>query len=69
MLPEAQKKFESKGKIAQWLGQKYPQWTGEIGQIYWDQLWYRTWNAHALLKKYFDMQSKAHPYKGYLGEN
>jgi hypothetical protein len=36
---------------------------------YFDVLYYRLWNLHALMKKYFDMQTKKYAYKGYLGEN
>jgi len=36
---------------------------------YWDPLYYRIWSLHAIMKKYFDMQSKKNAYKGYLGEN
>ena len=39
------------------------------GVNHWDTLYYRTWNLHAMMKKYFDMQSKTHHYKKYLGEN
>ena len=34
-----------------------------------DGLWYRTFNLQALIKKYFDLQSKKYAYKGYLGED
>lgn len=36
---------------------------------YADQLHYRLLNLHAILKKYFDMQTQKYAYKGYLGEN
>ena len=51
------------------LGQLYNKLTGSIEQVHWDTLYYRTWNLHAMMKKYFDMQSKKHPYKKYLGED
>ncbi len=36
---------------------------------YFDQLYYRIWNLHAVIKKYFDMQSDKHAYKEYLKED
>ena len=41
----------------------------EFEVTYYDTLWYRMYNLQAVMKKYFDMQSKYHAYKGYLGEN
>ena len=41
----------------------------DMENIYADQLYYRAWNLHALIKKYFDMQTKHHAYKRYMGEN
>jgi len=41
----------------------------ELEVTYIDQLWYRMYNLQAIMKKYFDMQSKHHAYKGYLGDN
>tara|TARA_Y100000310_G_scaffold242934_1_gene247215 strand:- start:11053 stop:11580 length:528 start_codon:yes stop_codon:yes gene_type:complete len=38
-------------------------------EAYMDMLYYRMWNLQAILKKYFDMQTKKYAYKGYLGEN
>ncbi len=51
------------------LGELYRKWTGSVDQTYMDQLYYRMWNLHAMLKKYFDMQGKKHVYKNYLGES
>ncbi|MBI4152678.1 hypothetical protein HY495_03130 [Candidatus Woesearchaeota archaeon] len=64
-----QKRFAEGGKMAKLLGK----WTlkvktPELEGVYADQLYYRLWNLHALLKKFFDLQSKKHVYKGYLGE-
>ena len=56
-------------KLTKWLGKQYYQLTFKNKSEYMDLLYYRTWNLHALMKKYFDMQSKKHVYKGYLGEN
>ncbi len=36
---------------------------------YADQLYYRMMSLHAIMKKYFDMQTKKFAYKRYLGEN
>lgn len=41
----------------------------ELEVTYIDALVYRMYNLQAIMKKYFDMQSKYHAYKGYLGEN
>ncbi|MBI4152038.1 hypothetical protein HY496_03635 [Candidatus Woesearchaeota archaeon] len=64
-----QKRFENKGKFAKalrgWIGKIK---TPEVEGVYADQLYYRIWNLHAMLKKFFDLQSKKHVYKGYLGE-
>lgn len=64
-----QKKFGT-GKIAQKLGDWYFRavFKSRLGPV-WDQLYYRVWNLHAIIKKYFDMQSKKYAYKGYLGES
>ena len=32
-------------------------------------IYYRMWNLQAIIKKYFDMQTKKYAYKGYLGED
>ena len=65
-----QKRFAKGG----FLGQKLGKWYGEMVYKkefynYYDQLYYRMWNLHAILKKYLDMQTQKHVYKGYLGEN
>ncbi len=60
---------------AGWLGRKMGKWYFElVGKsriygLYWDQLYYRVWNLHSIIKKYFDMQTKKYEYKGYLGES
>jgi len=41
----------------------------DIEAVYVDMLYYRIWNLHAVLKKYFDMQTKQYAYKGYLKEH
>ena len=41
----------------------------ELESIYYDQFHYRQMDLHALLKKYFDMQTQKYSYQGYLGEN
>ena len=60
---------DKNGKLTRWLGKKYFQLTMKNKSEYIDQLYYRAWNLHALMKKYFDMQSKKYTYEGYLGEN
>ncbi|MBU0470262.1 MAG: DUF515 domain-containing protein [Nanoarchaeota archaeon] len=58
------------GKFTALLGKWY-EWKliKQVETVYWDQLHYRTWNLHALIKKYFDMQKGKYAYKGYLGES
>lgn len=34
-----------------------------------DTLMYRSYDIHALIKKFFDLKSQGYAYKGYLGEN
>lgn len=65
-----QNKFGS-SKFAQLLGNWYLKLPhmNPIETIYFDQLYYRVWNLHAQIKKYFDMQSKKHPFKDYLMED
>ena len=63
-----QKKFKG-NKLLEWAGKKYEAWTGQVGRIYWDQLYYRTWNLHSVVKKYLEMQDQKYAYKGYLGEH
>ena len=68
ITPDWQKRFNG-GRFIQWMGEKYLKWIGDVDAIYADQLYYRMWNLHALIKKYFDLQTKKFAYKGYLGEN
>lgn len=63
-----QKKFKGK-----W-GERFGKWYAKIMRrdiegIYIDGLQYRLWNLQAVMKKFFDMQTKWHEYKGYLKEN
>lgn len=59
-----------KGKFAEKLGSIYGKlMMRDIEIKYVDPLYYRMWNLHAVIKKYFDMQSKIYAYKGYLKEN
>ncbi len=41
----------------------------ELEAVYLDQLYYRIWGLHSILKKYFDMQTQKFAYKTYLGEH
>ena len=60
----------SGGKFAQKLGGIYNKlMMRDIEVKYIDPLYYRMWNLHAVIKKYFDMQSRHYAYKDYLGEN
>ncbi len=64
-----QKKFEG-SRFLQRLGVLYNKllWKDFDYYVY-DTLYYRVWNLHALLKKYFDMQSKKNAYKNYIPEH
>lgn len=44
-------------------------WRREVISIGGDPLTYRMYDLHAYIKKYLDMQTSAHHYKGYLGED
>lgn len=70
LIHDWQKKFKG-GKIAEALGKFYRNvvYKADLENTYLDPLYYRMWNLQALLKKYFDMQSKKYAYKGYLGES
>lgn len=65
-----QKRFKDGGDLGKLFSKLY--WnimSKEIENVYVDQLYYRIWNLHSIMKKYFDMQSKAYPYEKYLGED
>lgn len=64
-----QEKFAKGGRFAQFLGTWYEKLIRPVETVHWDTLYYRMWNLQAIIKKYFDMQSKKYAYKGYLGES
>ena len=69
MTYDWQKRFQGSKflvKMGKWY---YKLLKKDIESIYIDMLYYRIWNLHAVLKKYFDMQTKAYAYKGYLKEH
>ena len=69
IITDWQKRF-SGSRFREWLGKTYERLIDkDLSSIWHDQLYYRMINLQVLLKKYFDMQSKKHVYKGYLGEN
>ena len=43
-------------------------WRRESTSVYGDMIYYRMLGLHAHIKKYLDLQTKYHAYKGYLGE-
>ena len=57
------------GKLISKISTWYTKLTQRDQDVYEDQLYYRVWNLHAIIKKYFDMQSKKYAYKNYLTEN
>ncbi len=66
-----QKRFSTGTKFARTLGRLYRSfiYSKDIESIHWDTLTYRKWDLQAVIKKYFDLQSKKHPYKGYLSDH
>ncbi|MBI2146463.1 hypothetical protein HYU22_03925 [Candidatus Woesearchaeota archaeon] len=70
VIYDRQGRFAKGNRFAQMLGDWYSQYIykREI-ETYWDQLYYRMWNLHAILKKYFEMQTQKFAYKGYLKEH
>ncbi|MBT4935275.1 hypothetical protein HOL21_04860 [Candidatus Woesearchaeota archaeon] len=67
LIYDWQKRF--KGRFGSKLGGWYQKvWRKDYESTYGDQLYYRVWDLHAIIKKYFDMQTKKYAYKGYLGE-
>ncbi|MBI2581767.1 hypothetical protein HYV87_01385 [Candidatus Woesearchaeota archaeon] len=65
-----QKKYGG-SKFAELLGKwlmKLPH-MNPVETMYFDQLYYRVWNLHAVIKKYFDLQAGKNAYKDYLKEN
>ena len=58
-------------KLAKLLGKWYDKLPhlNPVETVYYDQLYYRIWNLHSVIKKYLDMQSSKNAYKGYLGES
>ena len=70
LIPDWQDIFGG-SKFAERLGSWY---TGifikkDLESTYWDQLYYRMWNLHAVMKKYLEMQNQKYAYKGYLKED
>jgi len=66
-----QKQFQNKSPFIVRLGEWYRHvlYKKDIESIYYDQLYYRTWDLHNIIKKYLDMQTTKYAYKGYLKEN
>lgn len=68
MVYDWQEKF-SGSKFTEKLGDWYNKIMQKDIESKIDPLYYRMWNLHAIIRKYFDMQAKKYAYKGYLGEN
>ncbi|MEK6969133.1 MAG: hypothetical protein AABW48_01765 [Nanoarchaeota archaeon] len=68
MIYDWQNKFGG-SKFAEKLGDWYNQIMHKDIDSKIDPLYYRMWNLHAIIRKYFDMQAKKYAYKGYLGED
>ena len=63
-----QKKF-GENKFTKWLGEFYAKRMNPEISEYVDGLYYRILNMQMMIKKYFQMQTTKHPYKGYLKED
>jgi hypothetical protein len=70
LITDWQKKW-GKSKFSKFLGKVYEERIirREIEGVYADNLWYRLWDLHAVIKKFFGMQTKAHEFKRYLKED
>jgi hypothetical protein len=64
-----QKKFQDAGRVGRKMGEWYVKIMDRDFSNYLDQFYYRLWDLHAIIKTYFDLQSKKHAFKGYLGES
>ncbi|MFA6460975.1 MAG: hypothetical protein WCV90_01810 [Candidatus Woesearchaeota archaeon] len=64
-----QRKFQGSGKFGEWLGKWYNKLLDKDFSNYLDELYYRTWDLHAIIKTYFDVQTRKYAYKGYMKEN
>ena len=70
VMMDWQKKFSSKSKLVQLFSGWYFQiMKPTLEAVYFDGIHYRVVNFQAMIKKYFDLQAKANPYQGYLGES
>ncbi len=68
LISDWQKKFQG-SKTKKWMGKVYEKvYYPEISEQV-DALHYRILNLQAIMKKFFEMQTQKHPYKGYLKEN
>jgi hypothetical protein len=56
-------------KLNKWLGSFYEKRMNPEISEYVDGLYYRMLNMQTMIKKYFQMQTTKHPYKGYLKED
>ncbi|MBR9682997.1 hypothetical protein GOV03_00465 [Candidatus Woesearchaeota archaeon] len=69
VITDWQKKW-GKNKFTKFLGRLYEKMIRrEIEAVYIDTLYYRMWDLHAVIKKYFDMQTKWNEYNKYLKED
>ena len=69
MTIDWQKRFKG-GKWAVIIGKWYNTVRRrEIESVYGDTLYYRTYHLQAVMKKFFDLQAKAHEYEKYVGEH
>jgi len=41
----------------------------EIESIWYDEIYYRTYRLHKIIKDFLDMEAKGYEYEGYLGDN
>jgi len=61
-----QSKGETGGKLGKFLGKLYNKLLFRDLSFHFDNLYYNTWNLHAVIKSYFDMQTKKNAFKDYM---
>ena len=65
-----QKKFSGGSTLTQLYSKMYFKiMAPTLEGVHFDGLHYRIVNFQAMIKKYFDLQTKSHPYQNYLDEN
>jgi hypothetical protein len=61
-----QKKGESGGKLTKKLKDWYDKLLSRDNSFHFDNLYYHAWNLHAVMKSFFDVQTKKNAFKRYM---